>query len=233
MKFRLYFATAFVFPAVMLAQSLTGTVTGIDTGLPIAGATVVAIQKVRPLSAQPAVLSARTDRNGVYSVAAGAGGYRLCVQGAGLYLDPCQWGGAVIATIAGADATAAPLKLTKGGQFIVRVHDDKQLLRQAEAIRGQSVSVTIVDASGTRFLLPMTYDDGRVRDYGAVVPINAQMRAMVNGAGGFLLNDAAGAALSPQGVPFQVALASATPTVRTNFFKLPPSVTMVHVHVSH
>jgi len=166
-------------PAAMVAQNLSGTVVADDTGKPLTGATVIAIQKTGAVSQRPAIYKAPVDASGRYAMTVSAGQYQLCVHGGGLYLDPCQWGSATTRSVTAAAAASAALRLQKGAWFILRVHDAQGLLPQGESVHGSSVSVHVTGAAVKQFPLPMVYDSGRVRDYGAVVPMNSPLNVVV------------------------------------------------------
>ncbi len=53
-------------------------------------------------------------------MALAGGQYTLCVHGAGVYLNPCQWGGATPVTVT-TDVAVPAIRLTRGGRFWVRV----------------------------------------------------------------------------------------------------------------
>ncbi|MCC7343007.1 MAG: hypothetical protein IT170_18135 [Bryobacterales bacterium] len=185
------------------AQNLTGTVVADDTNAGIAGSTVVAVQRPAAASQMPAVYKARVDASGRFALTVGTGVYQICVYDAGLYLDPCQWGAATARTVIAGTPASVSLRLQKGVPFVVRTHDAKQLVRGAETVRGQSIRL-FLSASGRRqFPLPIVYDNGRIRDYGAVVPANLSLSVKVNSAS-LVIADRAGAAFAAQGVPFQI-----------------------------
>lgn len=213
----------------MPAQKLTGALTAADTGAPIAGASILAVQQTASRTQKPLMYSGPTDTGGNFAIQASPGLYKLCAHAAGLYLDPCQWGIPTAVTVAAGATVNSPLKLTKGGKFIVRVHDPQRLLRQQETTFQRTVSVSITGATAKPFFLPVVYDDGNIRDYGAVVPLNLPMNAMVFDGGHVTIGDRQGAALASGGVPFQ-ALPVAVPAVKP-FFP-PPDATFIHVQAT-
>jgi hypothetical protein len=196
-------ATFAAFPLAMMGQNLTGTVVGDDTGAPIAGATVVAIQKTATASQKPAIYMAPVDAAGRYAMTVSAGLYQLCVHGGGLYLDPCQWGAVTSGSVTAGIGVAASLRLQKGAWFILRVHDKQGLLPQGELVHSSSISAHLTGVAVKQFPLPVVYDNGRIRDYGAVIPMNSPLSAVVS-SGSVVLADETGAAPSPLGIPFQV-----------------------------
>jgi hypothetical protein len=219
-------------PSVVVGQNLSGTVVADDTGTPIAGATVVAIQKTATASQKPAIYKASVDATGRYAMTVSAGQYQLCVHSGGLYLDPCQWGGTAVRSVTGAGIVSASLRLQKGAWLILRVHDTKGLLPPGEAVRTSSVGVHLTGAAVKQFPLPVVYDNGRIRDYGAVVPMNAPLSAVV-GSGIVVLADANGAAPGAQGIPFQVSTAdvNAPPLGPASLGRMFPRPTAKIVHV--
>lgn len=128
-----------------------------------------------------------------------------------------------------------PLSLQKGVRFIVRVHDTKQLLSQAESVQGAAVSASLTAPSVKVFPLPVVYSDGIVRDYGTVIPINVPMSVTIS-SGSLLLADKTGAQLSATAMPFQVLptdieVTGAPLSPATRMFP-PPDARMVHVYVA-
>lgn len=216
--------------AALNGQSLVGSVTGADTGAPIPASTVIAVQQMPSLAQKPVIYLAVTDGTGHYAIGATPGVYRLCVQGAGLYLDPCIWGGAAAATVTAAQPTSVNLRLIKGWRFIVRVHDKDGFLPQAEAVHGQGVSASAIGGSAGPILLPLIFDDGRIRDYGAVVPQNTTMTAIITASTRLNLTDATGAAPSTQGIPFQASPPASASTLLLGHVLPPPDATVVHIY---
>jgi hypothetical protein len=189
------------------AQSIAGTVTATDTGAPMAGATVLAIQKSASQPAAPVIYRSVVDSSGNYAIAAAPGEYALCVHpqpaARSPYLDPCQWGSPISATAGTSAVAMVPLSLQKGVLFILRVHDPMQLLPQAEAVKGAAVSAFLAGPSVKAFPLPVVYSDSLVRDYGTVIPINVPMSASISSQT-VMLADSSGAPLSASAIPFQV-----------------------------
>jgi hypothetical protein len=188
-----------LFPAALVAQSLTGSVVADDSGLALAGATVVATQKTASSKQSPLVSKAIVDSAGHYSMTVAAGQYQLCVHGTGLYLDPCQWGTATVQT---AGAAAVSIRLKKGARFILRVHDPSGHLAAAETVPHSAINAIVSGAGISAFPLLVTFDNGRIRDYAAVVPAGLAMTVAVS-SGKVLLADTTGATPAAQGVPFQ------------------------------
>ena len=134
-------------PFAVMAQSLTGTVIAADTGAAMAGANVLAFQKSPSASPQPMIYQSTVDSGGHFTMAVSPGQYAVCVHPLpqSLYLDPCQWGSPTIVT--GGTDSAVSLTLQKGVRFIVRVHDLKRLLPQAETLKGTVVSASLSSPS--------------------------------------------------------------------------------------
>lgn len=220
------------------AQSLNGTVTASDTGSPLAGATVIAIQRPASTSQMPTIYKSVVDAGGNYALAVSTGQYQLCVRAlpapASLYLDPCQWGAPVAATMSSGSSAVVPLSLQKGVRFIVRVHDPNKLLAQAETLTGTAVSAFVAGPSVKQFPLQMVYSDGIVRDYGTVIPINVAMTVTIS-SNTVALSDRAGDPLSPA-MPFEVLPADIVVTGAplspiTRMFP-PPDAKIVHVYAT-
>jgi hypothetical protein len=82
--------------------------------------------------------------------------------------------------------------------------------------------------------LPVAYDDGQLRDYGLLAPLNVQMTITVASTK-VILADSSGAAPNPQGIAFQVTPPAPFPTdpVQITLARKfpPPDATIVHVYV--
>jgi hypothetical protein len=221
--------------AAVLAQNLTGTVIADDTGSPLAAAEVVAIQRTSSLSQRPAIVTSRVDASGRYVITAPPGQYLLCVSHAGLYLDPCRWGGAKTVSVTGATAQSVALRLQKGWRFLLRVHDSGRLLAQAGTLPGDGISVLLTAPGRGAFPLPVVYDSGRVRDWGAVVPVNLPMSVTVNSSK-LRLRHQSGAAPDPQGIPFQILPSDipdeASVAASHGFHFRPPDAKIIHLYAA-
>jgi len=217
------------------AQSLTGTVTAADTGTAMVGATVLAVKKPTLLSQPPTIYQSVVDSGGHFDCGIARS---VCAvrprHAASLYFDPCQWGNPVTATVGASAAAAVPLTLQKGVRFIVRVHDTKQLLSQAETVQGAGISASLTAPSVKLFPLPVVYSDGIVRDYGTVVPISVPMSVTISS--NLLLADKTGTPVSASAMPFQVLptdieVTGAPLSPATRMFP-PPDARMVHVYAT-
>jgi hypothetical protein len=125
--------------------------------------------------------------------------------------------------------------LQKGVTLIVRVHDPNGLVPQREVMPGTGVSAFPTGAAVKQFPLPMTYDNGRIRYYSAVVPLSSALSAVVS-SGGVALADKTGAALSALGTPFQVTAADISgpePPSGSLVLMFPrPDAKVIHVYVT-
>src|SRR5207245_2163438 len=193
-----------IFTAGLSAQNLAGTVVAGDTGQPISGATVIAVQRALSLSQKPTIYESKADGSGRYGMIVQPGQYQLCVHAAGLYLDPCQWGGVNTATVTATTVAQAQLTLRKGAPFILRVHDPNNVLAKAETVPGGAIPAFVSAGPIGPFPLVVVYDDSRVRDYGAVLPLNIALTVNVVGSN-VVLNDGNGKVLSLQGIPCQIS----------------------------
>ncbi len=218
------------------AQNLAGTVTAADTGAPLAGVTVTAVLKPASVSQAPTIYRSAVDASGNYAITARPGQYLLCARPKpqSLYLDPCQWGSPVPATL-GATAVPVALSLQKGVRFIVRVHDPNQLLAQAESVPGTAVSASVTGASVNLFLLPVVYQGSFVRDYGTVVPTGVPMSVTVSSAT-VTLADATGAALAANPITLEalqsdVGASAGAPAAFASMFP-PPDAKIIHVYAA-
>lgn len=222
--------------ASLQAQNLTGTVAAADTGAPLSGANVVAVLQSSSPGRQPSIFRSVADSSGRYAISAPPGQYSVCVHPGpqSLYLDPCQWGPPLSVNL-GASAASVPLNLQKGVRFILRVHDTKRVLPQAETVAGTAVLVSVASPSAKQLSLPVVFSDGNVRDYGTVVPINAPMSATVS-SNKVAISDKTGAALGASPIPFKVLptdieVAGAPRNQVTRMFP-PPDAKMIHVYAT-
>ena len=230
-------AASLTVPVAMLAQNVTGTLVAADTGAPIVRATVVAVPKAPSAAGRATVYKASVDSAGNYAMTVSLGQYQLCVYGAEPYLNPCQWGGSRVANVASSEAVSpaasSPLSLLKGVQLIVRVHDPKGLMVQAESVHGGAVRAYVSGAGAAQIPLNMISDAHGIRDYAMFIPFNSPLTVFVSGHS-LLLTDKAGTALSPQGIPIQVSPADfqmqpITPPSLALMFPRPTSK-VVHVY---
>jgi hypothetical protein len=212
------------------AQTLGGSVVAADTGSPLAAAVVVAFEKRASSAQRPAVYKAFTDGGGRFTMPVAGGQYQLCVHEAGMYLDPCRWGGA---SVVSSGTTNISLRLAKGGWFVVRVHDNQQVLPSLETSGGYAVSAVVLGPSGSQFLLPKLADDGRFRDYGAIVPLSVQMNVRLISDSRVAVTDENGVAFSAQGATFTAtpSPAGATPAAAHGPMFHEPDATVFHAYI--
>ena len=220
-----------VLPVVCFSQGLKGTLMANDTKEPIPSAVIRAVQQRGSLSQPPAIFQAETNSTGGFTLAVPAGLYRLCVGGAGSYVDPCHWGNALIVTAP--SAAVVTVQVLRGVQFIVRLHDVGGFLPQVEVVKGGGVSVILSGGPGGPFPLPIIYDDGRVRDFGDLLPLNAPLVASASSAHVSLV-DQSGATVGAAGVPFQITAAdfAVNPILPVGSMFQPPKAKMIHIYTS-
>jgi hypothetical protein len=218
--------------AVCFSQNLTGTLIGNDTGAPIPSATVQAVLLRSSLAQPPAIYSTLADSSGHFALTVPAGRYQLCVPGAAGYVDPCHWGNAQKATVPNT-AGAITIQALKGASFIVRLHDPGQLLQQVGAAKGGGVSVWVSGGPGGRLPLPIVFDDGRIRDYGDLLPFNVPLVA-IPASGQLNLAGVGGAALNASGISFQITSADLATTSAIGPFAsvLGPRAKMIHIYTA-
>ena len=224
-------ATLLAAPLTSLAQNLTGTVLAGDTGAPISGAMVRAVGIASSRAQPPNMYQIQTDVNGKYALTVSSGQYRLCVSGApGSYLDPCLWGGALVAAAGG---VAPTVRLQKGAMFIARVHSAHELLTQSEIVRGAAITAHVSGGPFAQFPLPLVYESATVRDYGEVLPRNLAMTLVVKSPQ-LNLSDHLGAAVSLQGNGFTITDSDFAPTsqsaVKFGRAQEKPAAKMVHFY---
>jgi hypothetical protein len=220
-------------PLAAQTYAVSGTVVTADSQKPIAAAAVIAVRKATSTSQPPVIRKALTDASGHYTFSAPAGQYQLCIHNAGLYLDPCRWGGSVSVTMTSAAVAAPAVQLTKGGRFILRAHDQNSALPMAETALGDALTVTFTDATGKAFALPISYQDPHFRDYGDIMPIGLTMSVKVSSTK-VQLSDIHGAVPNLQGIPFQVADLTTTAKGFPGFggFFPHPNATVVHIYIN-
>ncbi|HXP86666.1 MAG TPA: hypothetical protein VN841_18190 [Bryobacteraceae bacterium] len=84
-----------------------------------------------------------------------------------------------------------------------------------------------------KILLPVAYDDGQLRDYGLLTPLNVAMTLVVANSR-VRLTDVSGVALNPQGIAFQVTPPPppATDPIQVTLARKfpPPDATFVHAY---
>lgn len=228
-------AAVFDLFSAAFGQNLTGSVSGADTGSPLAGATVIAVQRTASSTQAPTVYKAVVNAAGQYAMTLLPGQYQTCVHGAGLYLDPCLWGSSAVASVTSTSATSVPMRLQKGSIFIVRIHDPSGYLAGAETVHSSGVAAFVRGAGVKEFPLPEVYDNGRIRDYGSVVPINTALDLVVSSGAAFLA-DRTGAAPNPQGISLRIVPPDLTtpswfPPSLAQMFP-PPTATIIHFNVT-
>jgi hypothetical protein len=142
-----------------------------QTGAPVAGIAISVIQVPSALSPRPRVYRATSARDGSYAVLALPGLYRICVEEAQGYLDPCQWqlgstGVAVRASI------MHSIVLQEGRPLSVRILDSSGLLKVASSasVVAPSVVASIIDTSGRTRLIPFRNTVGAVHEFSLLVP---------------------------------------------------------------
>ena len=81
-------------------------------------------------------------------------------------------------------------------------------------------------------LLPLTYDNGRIRDFEAVVPQATPLTAVLSANPRLILADATGAAPSAQGVRFQASPPAASTALQLLRMFPPPNATIISYHVT-
>jgi hypothetical protein len=184
---------------------LTGQVLADETGKPLAGFTVVAVQRVAP--SPPVVLRAVADSDGVYAIEnAPPGAYAICVTTQSVYLDPCAWG-APVAGVAGGPSQDIRLRL--GIPVVVRVVDvDGHAAGRDPNKPGSVVAVTLADAQGRERLVPLTNRGAGIYEYSYLTLPQAALRVKV-ASGEFLLADDSGSPIDERGHIFAVTTPSA------------------------
>ncbi len=212
------------------AGSIIGEVQARETGTPVSGAAVVAIEQGRFADNGPSVFHATTDADGTYQITGVAfGQYRLCVsnisgrrdpvlqagsRGSYLnryarprisdYLNPCDWGAGVTVSV-GQTGALAPISLERGARVSLRVRDTGNVLAKfvpTSEVRFP-ILVSLVDDAGLSRPVPVAAQAPGELEYSYVVPGNAHLSLVVRGIGIGLL-EAPGATISDAGLTFSV-----------------------------
>lgn len=222
---------------VAAAQDITGAVVAADTGLPLAGATVVAVRTPDSALEIPTVYQSAVGADGHYALNASSGHYSLCVRplAASLYMDPCQWGRPTTVNVSAATVALTPISLEKGIRLIVRVHDTKQLLPKAEVVTGAAVAAFLTSGSVRQFPLPVVYADDIVRDYGTNIPVGVPMSVTISSRN-LTLVDKDGSPITGTPMPIEVLstdieVVGEAKSLFTSKFP-PPNARMIHVYTT-
>jgi hypothetical protein len=216
------------------AETITGTVIKSDTGQPLPSVTVVAAQKGLSASQRPVLAKSTADSLGKFTLVVPPGQYTICTSGGGTYLDPCQWGGANVVTLATGSTAVADLRLEKGQSLTVRLHDSTGVLSQPGTSPGETVTVVVTIPGRNNYFLPVIYRNERILDLGASVPVSTQTRVVVS-SGKITLSDTSGSALPAAGL-VAPAVASNAANLSTSqgtlgFFHTSPQEEGTFVHV--
>jgi hypothetical protein len=184
---------------------LTGRVLADKTGKPLAGFTVVAVQRVAP--SPPVVLRGVADSDGVYAIDnAPPGAYAICVTTQSVYLDPCAWGAPVAGVAAG---PSQDIRLRLGIPVVVRVVDAQEHAASRDPKKpGSVVAVSLADAQGRERLVPLTNRGTNIYEYSYLTLPQAALRVKV-ASGEFLLADDSGSPIDERGHIFAVTTPSA------------------------
>ncbi len=182
---------------------LTGRVVAEESGLPVAGRAVQAME--RKASGAPTILRAVTDANGTYAIdGAPAGTYMLCAPRSGVYLDPCEWGPPITASTG---APSPEMRLRLGIQVTLHVDDPLGLAAMGGLQRpGSAVSVTLTEGGKAR-VLPLATQGALSYEYSELIPPGRTVQIRV-ASSTFLLADGAGAPIA-DGYVFSVVTPAA------------------------
>ncbi len=224
MAARVIFFAAMLSLGVALAQSsgTTGTIRGSVTdlaGTPLAGATVrymaipasVAAGAPRPVPGEKVVNgSVVADANGKFTAAGlPAATALLCANVPGApYLDPCIWGNAVRAAVAGGAIANQNLSLSKGVYLNVRINDPKGLL--PAGVDGpwtkRKIQVGVAYGTGAYQGALNTSADSGGRNYQLIIPAGKSFVLWLYSSDFALANSSGATVTSPAGgTAFQAA----------------------------
>ena len=177
----------------LLAQStgsIAGIVVGADTNTPLSGASVLIVG--HQATGAPVFFETTTGKDGAYLISnVPAGDYAVCarykapvtggsrkdfwqarvfVEEEIAYLDTCDWSQTQPKSTVSAGRVNVNIRLQRGANVLVLVDDPANLLDTA-ASSGASLQISVLDASGNvRAALPMLYNIGGLRRYGATLP---------------------------------------------------------------
>lgn len=231
-------------PVCLSAQTggrVSGAILSDETGAPIVGATVVAVQQSSNFGkVGPAIFRSTTELDGSYAIAnVPSGDYLLCLYEAGDYLDPCQWGPATNATIA-TGTTSLDIRVRKGVRLAVRVGDAENLVAQykksspdASAIPGAFIRITVTDTQGKMRTLPLTYASERLYEYSTLVPPDTDLTLNVSSSF-FMLADQSDNPIGEQGysAPLRLSIPKPPdPRIRLPFAFLDRRATVIPVKI--
>lgn len=142
------------------------------TGTPVAGVALSLIQLPSRSSPEPNAFHATSATDGFYLALAPSGSYRICVEEAQGYLDPCQWQLDASGTARTGIGTH-DIVLQKGRSLVVHIVDPSGRLNappDAKVI-APSASVTITDSVGTTRLVPFRKTTGGIHEFSLLVPL--------------------------------------------------------------
>jgi hypothetical protein len=141
-------------------------------GSAIAGLNVTAIQVNAAAGATPIVLHGLTGVGGTFSLSVPVGAYRLCVEEALGYLDPCQWSPGS-SDFSVASATTVQIALRGGVRLVIRLNDPQGKVQNAMAATAATpappLSAFIADSAGVGRLLPYHPSAGPVYEFARLV----------------------------------------------------------------
>ncbi|MCW5981199.1 MAG: carboxypeptidase regulatory-like domain-containing protein [Bryobacteraceae bacterium] len=210
------------------------------SGVPVAGATVIAAEAPKAFSPTgPTIQRATSQSDGTYSFdGLPLGSYHLCVHHPGDYLDPCQWPQGSLKSVS-PGGPPVDIRLQKGARLCVRVYDPEDLASQVS----KSGPVPLVpvnalitaDAAVLRPLLPVQTGE-RQYEYCSLAPPDTDFTLTVSSAA-FLLADNDGTAIDEKGwstqlrlvLPVEKAPSDGRPIVRPPFAPTGPPARVIVV----
>jgi hypothetical protein len=167
---------SFVSALALTGQSafpVSGVVSSVADGSAIAGLNVTAVQMNAAAGATPIVLHGLTGVGGTFNLSAPAGAYRLCVEEALGYLDPCQWSPGS-SDFSVASAAKVQIALRAGVRLIIRLNDPQGKVQNAMAAAASAtappLSAFITDSAGIGRLIPYHPSVGPVYEFARLVP---------------------------------------------------------------
>jgi hypothetical protein len=191
---------------------ISGHIADQVSAAPIPGLPIFAVQPPSVATPQPKIYRTTSASDGSYSVTVPPGSYRICLDEAEGYLDPCQW--ALGSTdISATTSTSRNIALQKGRSLIVRISDPGGVLAMTPSATatGPAVSVSISDGSSKTRLLPFRRTAGAVHEFSLLVPLASYTLHVASSAATLAAPDGSALTAGGYNATVNVAAPPATP----------------------
>lgn len=182
------------------------------TGTPVAGVAISLIQLPSRSSPEPNTFHATSATDGFYLARVPSGPYRICVEEAQGYLDPCQWQ-LKASGRAGTATGTQDVVLQRGRALVVHIVDPTGLLNATPDAKviAPSASVTVTDSTGRTRLVPFRKTAGGIHEFSLFVPLASYTLNVSSSAA--ILAGSDGAILPTGGYSTTVDVAAAPPII--------------------